>query len=130
MAAVVPIRNGAIATSALHRRGDHITDARTGTTPTTLASVTVIYPTLTQADIDATAAFALGPDALTWLRSRPRRTGLVILSDGTRRLYGDSTPGVGVAGADDGPSGRRTGGCSYLLKPAVRPLSSWRRPMA
>ena len=91
LAAVVPIRNGAIATSALHRRGDHITDARTGATPTTLASVTVIYPTLTQADIDATAAFALGPDALTWLRSRPRRTGLVILSDGTRRLYGDST---------------------------------------
>ena len=34
LAAVVPIRNGAIATSALHRRGDHITDARTGTTPT------------------------------------------------------------------------------------------------
>ncbi|MGY4772381.1 hypothetical protein ACXC9Q_36200 [Kribbella sp. CWNU-51] len=45
-----------------------------------------MYPTLTQADIDATAAFALGSDALTWLRSRPRRTGLVILSDGTRHL--------------------------------------------
>jgi len=91
LAAVVPIRTGAIATSALHRRGNHITDARTGTTPTTLASVTVICPTLTQADIDATAAFALGSEGLAWLRSRPQRAGLVILRDGTRRLYGAGT---------------------------------------
>jgi thiamine biosynthesis lipoprotein len=91
LAAVIPIRNGAIATSGLNRRGDHITDARTGSTPTALASVTVVHSSLTQADIDATAAFALGPDALAWLQSRPGRTGLVVLADGTRRVYGDST---------------------------------------
>ena len=91
LAAVVPIRNGAIATSGLNHRGNHITDARTGSTPTALASVTVVYTSLTQADIDATAAFALGPDALAWLQTRPNRTGLVILADGTRRVYGDST---------------------------------------
>ncbi|MEV4262900.1 FAD:protein FMN transferase [Kribbella sp. NPDC049584] len=91
LVAVVPIRNGAIATSGLHRRGDHITDARTGTTPTALASVTVVHRSLTQADIDATAAFALGPVGLTWLQSRPGRTGLVVLADGTRHIFGDST---------------------------------------
>ncbi|MFC6159727.1 FAD:protein FMN transferase [Kribbella jiaozuonensis] len=86
--AMVPIRNGAIATSGLHRRGDHITDARTGTTPALLASVTVVHQSLTQADIDATAAFALGADGLEWMRSR---TGLVVLADGTRQVFGDST---------------------------------------
>jgi thiamine biosynthesis lipoprotein len=91
MVAVVPIRNGAIATSGLNRRGDHITDARTGTTPAALASVTVVHRSLTQADIDATAAFALGADGLAWLQSRPGRTGLVVLADGTRQLFGDKT---------------------------------------
>jgi thiamine biosynthesis lipoprotein len=86
--AVVPIRNGAIATSGLHRRGNHITDARSGTTPTVLASVTVVHRSLTQADIDATAAFALGADGLAWMQSR---TGLVVLADGTRHVFGDST---------------------------------------
>jgi thiamine biosynthesis lipoprotein len=102
--AVVPIRNGAIATSGLHRRGDHITDARTGVTPIMLASVTVVHRSLTQADIDATAAFALGVDALTWLRSRPGRAGLVVLADGTRQVFGDRTvtgsrPGASTPGS-------------------------------
>lgn len=91
LVAVVPIRNGAIATSGLHRRGRHITDARTGVTPIVLASVTVVHRSLTQADIDATAAFALGEDGLDWLRSRPGRAGLVILADGTRQVFGNST---------------------------------------
>ena len=88
VAAVVAIRNGAIATSALNRRGNHITDARTGTTPTAVASVTVVHTNLTSADIDATTAFALGPEALAWLAARPNRTGLVIDHDGTRHVYG------------------------------------------
>jgi FAD:protein FMN transferase len=91
LAAVVPIRNGAIATSGLHRRGHHITDARTGVTPIALASVTVVHESLTQADIDATAAFALGSQGLTWLQSRPGRAGLVILADGTRQVFGNRT---------------------------------------
>lgn len=89
IAAVVPIRTGAIATSGLNHRGNHITDARSGVTPTALASVTVVHRSLTQADLDATAAFALGPDALAWLQSRPNRTGLLILTDGTRHIFGD-----------------------------------------
>jgi FAD:protein FMN transferase len=88
VASVVPIRSGAVATSGHTHRGNHIVDARTGVTPIAVASVTVVHDNLTWADIDATSAFALGADALTWLASRPRRTGLVIFRDGTRRIYG------------------------------------------
>ncbi len=89
--AVVPIHNGAIATSGLSRRGSHIVDARTGHTPTALASVTVIGPCLTWADIDATAAFALGADAARWLQGREGRQGLVVWSDGTPEHVGAGT---------------------------------------
>jgi thiamine biosynthesis lipoprotein len=84
IAAVVPIRIGAVATSGLNHRGNHITDARSSMTPTAVASVTVVHDNLTWADIDATAAFALGAKALAWLNTRPNRTGLVINRDGTR----------------------------------------------
>ncbi|MGW7683115.1 FAD:protein FMN transferase [Kribbella sp. NPDC054772] len=104
--AVVPIRNGAIATSGLYRRGSHLIDARTGTTPTALASVTVLHRSLTQADIDATAAFVLGPAALTWLQSRPNRTGLVILADGTRQVFGEKPRADGLSPLSRSP--RRT----------------------
>jgi thiamine biosynthesis lipoprotein len=81
--AVVEIRDGAVATSALSHRGDHIVDARSGRTPTEPASVTVIGPDLVWADIDATAAFARGADAAQWLRGRRGRQGLVVWADGT-----------------------------------------------
>jgi FAD:protein FMN transferase len=86
--AVVPVRDGAVATSGLAHRGPHITDARTGAVPTGVASVTVVGPDLTWADIDATAAFALGGRAMTWLEGRPGRCGLVVGSDGALRLFG------------------------------------------
>jgi thiamine biosynthesis lipoprotein len=85
--AVVPVRNGAVATSGLVHRGGHVVDARTGTVPDHVASVTVVHDDLTWADIDATAAFALGPDAARWLRGR-RRTGLVVWADGRTELVG------------------------------------------
>ena len=64
------------------RRGSP-TAARTSSTPapggrpTGVASVTVVGPDLMWADIDATAAFALGADALDWLRAAraPERAG-------------------------------------------------------
>jgi thiamine biosynthesis lipoprotein len=85
--AVLPIRNGAVATSGLAHRGAHIVDARSGQTPLELASVTVIGPDLTWADIDATAAFALGADAVQWLNGRQGRRGLVVWSNGTMELF-------------------------------------------
>lgn len=81
--AVVPVHDGAVATSGLAHRGEHIVDARTGTTPTALASVTVVAGDLVRADVDATAAFALGEHGLAWLRSRPGCSGLVVSADGT-----------------------------------------------
>ncbi|MCW2764633.1 MAG: Thiamine biosynthesis lipoprotein ApbE [Nocardioides sp.] len=82
LSAVVPVRTGAVATSGLARRGAHIVDARTGLTPEGVASVTVVGHDLTWADIDATAAFAHGPDALRWLATRSGRTGIVVWADG------------------------------------------------
>jgi thiamine biosynthesis lipoprotein len=86
--AVVPVRNGAVATSGLAHRGGHVVDARTGAVPWEAASVTVVHDDLTWADIDATAAFALGPDAARWLRTRPRRRGLVVWTDGRTEVVG------------------------------------------
>jgi thiamine biosynthesis lipoprotein len=86
--ATVSLRNGAAATSGLTHRGTHIVDARTGQTPTGVASVTVIAPDLVSADIDATAAFALGAGSLEWLRGRADRRGLVVWADRSTGLFG------------------------------------------
>ena len=84
LVARVPVRHGAVATSSAAHRGEHITDARTGRPATGVASVTVVAADLTWADIDATAAFALGDRAVPWLRTREGRTALVVSSDGNR----------------------------------------------
>ena len=86
--AVVPVRDGAVATSGLAHRGAHIIDARTGETPLALASVTVVASDLVTADVDATSAFALGSGGLGWLASRPGRAGLVVEQDGTAHTFG------------------------------------------
>lgn len=87
--AVLPVRTGAVATSGSARRGEHVVDARTGRWPTEVASVTVVGDDLTWVDIDATAAYALGPDAARWLDAARHRTGLVVWRDGTvTRLAG------------------------------------------
>jgi thiamine biosynthesis lipoprotein len=85
--ATVEVRRGAVATSGTAHRGEHITDARTGDVPGSLASVTVLADDLTWADIDATAAYAMGDDALTWLRDRPGRRGVVVRRDGRREVF-------------------------------------------
>ena len=88
--AVVPVRQGAVATSGHAHRGQHVLDARTGEPPTGIASVTVVAPDLTWADIDATAAYALGEQAAEWLRTRPRRAGLVVWADGSTEVVGEA----------------------------------------
>ena len=85
--AVIPVRDGAVATSGLVHRGAHIVDPRTGGTPTTWASVTVVGPDLTWVDIEATAAFVLGEEAPAWLGTRDRRTGLVVRPDGSTTVF-------------------------------------------
>ena len=81
------VRHGAVATSGTAHRGHHLVDARTGLAPTGVASVTVIAASLTWADIDATAAYALGSEAADWLRTRPGRTGLVVWDDGRTEVF-------------------------------------------
>ena len=80
--AVIPVHTGAVATSGTAHRDAHLVDARTGRAPTGVASVTVIGPSLTAVDVDATAAYALGPAAVGWLRTRPH-SALVVHTDGT-----------------------------------------------
>ncbi len=88
LVALVPLHNGAVATSGTAHRGSHVVDPRTGAAATALASVTVVGDSLTWVDIEATAAMAMGDDALAWLRTRPDRTGLVVTADGTVTTYG------------------------------------------
>jgi thiamine biosynthesis lipoprotein len=92
LVAVFPVHTGAVTTAGTARRGSHITDARTGCPPTGVASVTVTGPSLTAVDIDATAAFALGPDAVRWLQTR-HHIALVVHTDRTTTFIG-ATPAV------------------------------------
>ncbi len=78
----IPVRHGGVATSGTSHRGAHLLDARTGRAPAGVAAVTVVAETLTRADIDATAAYALGPDAERWLRTRHLLSALVVWPDG------------------------------------------------
>lgn len=81
----VPVLRGGVATSGLSHRGDHVVDARTGRVPVGLASVTVLADDVLTADIDATAALALGAAGPAWLRRRGR-TAVVVRSDGSAEV--------------------------------------------
>ena len=91
LVAVVPLVDGAVATSGSAHRGQHVVVARTGRPPSGVASVTVVAASLTEADIDATAAYAQGADAATWLGSQPGRSGLVVWADGSTTSVRDGT---------------------------------------
>jgi thiamine biosynthesis lipoprotein len=71
MCAVLAVTDAAVATSGRYERGDHILDGRTGRPVTGLLSLTVLAPTLTEADATATAAFALGAEGPAWAAARP-----------------------------------------------------------
>ena len=79
--------------AARSRRPAPPTGASTSPTPApaalpgAVASVTVLADDLTWADIDATAAYAMDADALTWLRGRPGRRGVVVWRDGASDLF-------------------------------------------
>lgn len=67
VATVVPAWELAVATSGRYERGDHVLDARSGTTARDAVSVTVCGPRLAEADAYATAAFVLGADGPGWV---------------------------------------------------------------
>lgn len=91
---VLEITDGAVATSARYERGDHILDGRTGRPATGLLSVTVVAPSLTEADATATADFAMGAEGVEWAASREGCE--VFAVDAERRVL--RTAGLPVAG--------------------------------
>jgi FAD:protein FMN transferase len=71
LAAVALVSDLAVATSGAYERGQHITDPHTGQPPAGLLSVTVVGPSLTDADVYATAAFAMGAGGMAWVARLP-----------------------------------------------------------
>lgn len=98
VAAVVPCTGGGVATSGTAARGEHLYDPHSGTPAATLASVTVVGPSLERADVLATAAFVAGETALDTIP--PGYEGLRIDLDG--RL----SHTAGWSGAAVGEDGR------------------------
>lgn len=88
-AAVVEVRDGAVATSGTTERGLHVVNPFTGRPATQLASVTVVGPDLTRADAYATAALAMGDAAREWFDEIADYEALAIAPDGV----GWATPG-------------------------------------
>ncbi|GGU47583.1 FAD:protein FMN transferase [Streptomyces daghestanicus] len=93
LCAVLAVTDAAVATSARYERGDHILDGRTGRPATGLLSLTVVAPTLTEADAAATAAFALGREGVAWAAARPDCE--VFAVDADRKVL--RSPGLPVA---------------------------------
>ncbi|WP_374118882.1 FAD:protein FMN transferase [Streptomyces odontomachi] len=74
----------AIATSGPAERGCHIVDPHTGApVPDGLASLTVLSAHLTDADAWATAAYAMGAEARSWLARQPGVRALAVRPDGS-----------------------------------------------
>jgi thiamine biosynthesis lipoprotein len=83
MLAVLEATDCAVATSGDAHRGAHIIDPHTGAPAGGLRSVTVIGPSLTWADVYATAAVARGAAAVTWLAGLAGYEALLVCDDGS-----------------------------------------------
>jgi FAD:protein FMN transferase len=81
VAAVLDVRDLAVATSGLYERGGHILDPHTGQVPRGLRSLTVIGRTLAHADAFATAGFAMGERGIEWVSRQPGFGALGITTD-------------------------------------------------
>jgi thiamine biosynthesis lipoprotein len=134
--AVVPVRDGAVATSGTAHRGAHLVDARVGAAPGAVAQVTVVARSLTDADVDATAAYALGPRAAEWLGRRVGRSGLVVWADGTTSTVRADTAVMGQssrpAGAPESATFARSLGRSASTSSVPSSIASraWRATSA
>jgi FAD:protein FMN transferase len=98
--AVVEARDCAIATSGVAERGPHIVEPLSGMRADALSAVTVVGRSLTRVDSYATAAFAMGAEALAWLEAQPGHEGLVVDADGaataTSRFYAATSVASGI----------------------------------
>lgn len=133
--AVLPLREGAVATSGAAARGQHLVDPRTGEAASgQVLSATVMGPSLTWADVLATAAYVEGAAALVRLDALPSYELLLVLPDGElqataraaarlRSAFGpEPSPGTGH---DVGPRpGRAPGAVPPRPLPVQMPVSS------
>ena len=71
VARVLEVRDFAVATSGTYEKGDHILDPHTLTAVSQLLSFTVIGPDILQADVYATAGFAMGAGGLAFIDRLP-----------------------------------------------------------
>jgi thiamine biosynthesis lipoprotein len=102
-AAVLELRDRAVATSGTYERGEHLVDPRTGRPAAGLRSLTVVGPRLGFVDAYATAAFVMGLDGLGWVARHEDHEALAITND-DRVVWTDgfgrylaSTTGAAVA---------------------------------
>ena len=93
MIVVLGVRNGAVATSGLYERGEHVAHAVTGEVPTRWRSITVLAPDLATADAVATAALAMGEAGPEWAGHMPGCS--VAAMDHEGRLF--TSPGLEAA---------------------------------
>jgi thiamine biosynthesis lipoprotein len=104
-------RDFAVATSGGAERGAHIVNPHAGAAAEGLASATVVGRSLTPVDAYATAAFAMGPDALRWIEARPGYEALIVFPDGTAASTSGFLRPAGppqlVAALSDRPAPRR-----------------------
>ena len=80
---VLPVHDGAVATSGTYERGAHVRDARTGAPATALVSATVVADDLVTADVAATTVVALGEDGVAWAQDELGCGVLAVRADGT-----------------------------------------------
>jgi thiamine biosynthesis lipoprotein len=81
VAAVLRVRDLAVATSAAYERGAHIRDPRNGRIPGGVRSLTVVGPSLTWADAYATTAYVMGLGGLDWVEAHEGYAAMAITWD-------------------------------------------------
>jgi thiamine biosynthesis lipoprotein len=80
--AVAVCQRGGVATSGTAERGHHIVNPRDGQRAQHFASVSITAPTVLEADVLATAAFARGPSAVDWIGRLDDVEGFFVAPDG------------------------------------------------
>ncbi len=75
---VVYVTNEGVATSGTYIRGEHIYNPKTGAPANEIVSLTVTGPNIYEADRFATAAFAMGENAIHFIESLPGFEGYMI----------------------------------------------------
>jgi len=84
---VVHISDGAIATSGLYERGEHIVNPRNRSTDVAFDSATIVGPDAGIADALATACLIEGPDSAAWFAELPEWS-VYFVKDGQAMFFG------------------------------------------